>query len=109
MLTATRTTIVLLLVFLAVIVGGIVLQVFLSRVEARWPGLVLPGLTVLYSVFMLLNVAQPADVDMGFVLSLLMTVFVLNIPTLVLLAVYFICRSKRKQDKLLEKMNIQDL
>jgi len=32
-----------------------------------------------------------------------------NIPTTILLAIYFACREKQKRNRDLEKMNIQDL
>ena len=35
------------LVWLGLLVGGVLLQIFLSRRESRWPGLVLPALTFL--------------------------------------------------------------
>ena len=35
------------LVWLGLLVGGVLLQIFLSRRESRWPGLVLPELLVL--------------------------------------------------------------
>ena len=33
----------------------------------------------------------------------------LNVPTLILLAVYYICREKKRKKKMLDKMNIRDL
>lgn len=99
----------------AFVMGGIALQVFLSRMDAHWPGLILPGLTLAYSLVMAFGMAafsavgEQAAAVPGWWLSVLMAVLVLNIPTLVLLAVYFVCRLKKRQDKLLEKMNIQDL
>ena len=54
---AATTIWVSLLVLLALAVGGVLLQIFLSKREARWPGLLLPGLTVLYSVLMVCSVA----------------------------------------------------
>ena len=43
------------IVLLVLVVGGILLQIFLSRRQSRWPGLVLPGLTFLYSLLMVLG------------------------------------------------------
>ena len=50
----TLFALVVLLLFLA---GIVLLQIFLSRRESRWPGLVLPVITFLYSVLMVLNAA----------------------------------------------------
>ena len=47
MFVMTITTISFLLFLLAVLVGAILLQIFLSRRKSRWPGLVLPALTFL--------------------------------------------------------------
>ena len=44
------------LVFFAILmVGGVLLQIFLSKRESKWPGLVLPGVCFLYSLVMVLN------------------------------------------------------
>lgn len=53
-------TIVLAVVLLVFVVGGIFLEIFLARQQARWPGLVLPGLTFLYALAMALNVTVVA-------------------------------------------------
>lgn len=95
-------------VLLVLLAGGILLQVFLSRRESRWPGLVLPGICVLFSLIAVLSVAaigSPAETGA----ALLMTLILYNIPTLVLLAVYAACRSGRKKMGEIEKMNISDL
>ena len=52
-----RATVTLLVVLLVFVVGGILLQIFLSKRESRWPGLVLPGITFLSSLIGVLNVA----------------------------------------------------
>ena len=58
---AARTSIVLMVVFLVFIVGGVLLEIFLARRESKWPGLVLPVLTLLYSLAMACNVAAIGD------------------------------------------------
>lgn len=45
-----------LILMLVLLVGVPVLQVFLSRRENRWPGLLLPLLTFLYSLVMVCSV-----------------------------------------------------
>ena len=47
---AAKTTIVLFVFLFAIVAGGILLQVFLSRREGKWPGLVLPVLSCLYAL-----------------------------------------------------------
>lgn len=53
-MTRVPTNLLLLLLLLA---GGIVLQIFLSKRESKWPGLVLPIVTFLWSLVMVLSVA----------------------------------------------------
>ena len=100
----------MLVVLLVLPVGIVLLQIFLSRREGRWPGLVLPGISLLLSLLYPLNMAAPAGgVTAGFVVQLLVVWLLANIPTFVLLAIYFVCREKQRRNRQLEKMNIQDL
>ena len=96
------------LFLIVLLVGGILLQIFLSRRISRWPGLILPGITFLYSLVMLLSVAAYGGILET--LRVMFAVFLLsNIPTAVLLAIYFACRGADRTKKELEKMNSQDL
>lgn len=108
MLMASRTLIVVLIFLLVIVGGGIVLQIFLSRRESKWPGLVLPLLTFLNALLLVLNAADTGSVSQN-VLLVLTTVLVGNIPTLVLLAIYWAAREKRRVKEQLDKMNIDDL
>jgi len=108
MLIATRTIILALVFLLVFLVGGVCLQIFLSRRESRWPGLVLPLLTFLYALLMVLNVRDTGSVSQN-VLTVVVTLLVGNIPTLVLLAVYWAAREKRRVKAQLDKMKIDDL
>lgn len=104
---AARTSIVLMVVFLVFIVGGVLLEIFLARRESKWPGLVLPVLTLLYSLAMACNVAAIGDsFPWG---ALLGTLVVGNIPTVMLLAIYVACREKQRKRSELDKMEIDDL
>ena len=104
---AARTSIVLMVVFLVFIVGGVLLEIFLARRESKGPGLVLPVLTLLYSLAMACNVAAIGDsFPWG---ALLGTLVVGNIPTVVLLAIYVACREKQRKRSELDKMEIDDL
>lgn len=153
MMTALILQLVVLLVLLLLIAGAIILQVFLSKRESKWPGLILPGICVLCSILAVLGVAvfstttfnpevwetlveeftgnmetngasattgtsEVIDVyvyraspdSVWSVIGMIAGMFLLcNIPTAVLLAIYFACREKRKRRKELEKMNAQDL
>ena len=95
------------LIVLLIINGVIVLQVFLSKKENKWPGLVLPMISFLISFLYPLNMAIPSVG--GVLVSLTLGWLAANIPTAVLLAVYFGCRGKQRRKQQLNKMNIQDL
>lgn len=105
---ASRTIIVLLVVFLVFIVGGVFLQMFLSKRESRWPGLVLPLLTFLWSLLGPLNVMDTGSVSQN-VLTVLVTLLAGNIPTLILLAIYWAVREKRRVKDQIDKMKIDEL
>lgn len=93
---------------LVVLVGGILLQIFLSRRESRWPGLVLPLLTFLWSLLLVLNLRDTGSVSQN-VLLVLVTLLAGNIPTLILLAVYWAVREKRRVRDQIDKMKIDEL
>lgn len=96
-----------LLIWLVLIAGGILLQIFLSKRENKWTGLILPVLTFLYSLVMVCNVTS---VDGKIPWGPLLASFVMgNIPTVVLLAIYWACREKFRKKSELDKMQIDDL
>ena len=96
------------LVFLlALLVGAVLLQIFLSKREGRWPGLILPLLSFLYSLLMACSaVAYEGGVPWGAVLASLVLG---NIPTVLLLATYAACRERPRKRSELDTMNIEDL
>ena len=91
-----------LLILLLVIICVILLQIFLSRTESKWPGLVLPVLSFVCSLIIPLNMIVANGV-------VLLAWLIVNIPTVILLLVYFICREKYRKKNQMEKMKIQDL
>lgn len=95
-------------VFLMLLVGGVVLQIFLSRRKSRWPGLVLPLLTFCWALLLVLNIRDTGSVSQN-VLAVLMALLTGNVPTLVLLAVYWAVREKQRVRDQVEKMRIKDL
>lgn len=101
-------TIIALLVPLAVLAGGVLLQIFLSRRESRWPGLVLPLLTFLLALLQTLNIVDTGSVAQN-ILLVLTALLIGNIPTLVLLAIYWAAREKRRVKAQMDKMHIDDL
>ena len=105
------TRIIFQLVSVSVLLAGIILlQIFLSKKESRFPGLVLPIIAFLFSLLYPLTMTAPSEgANVGFVVQMIAVWLLGNIPTIILLAVYFGCREKRRRNKQLDKMNIQDL
>lgn len=99
------------IIFLALLLAGsVLLQLWLSRRESRWPGVVLPVLSFLLTLLIPLSLVLPPEgVTVRFVLSAALSWLVANIPTAVLLLIYFSCREKLRRSRQLEQMNIQDL
>ena len=98
------------IVLLVLVVGGILLQIFLSRRQSRWPGLVLPGLTFLYSLLMVLGVAAFDTLGGGFPWGPILACLIWgNIPTLALLSIYWAAREKFRVQSQMDKMKINDL
>ena len=69
---ASRFVIVFLLFLLVLLIGGVFLQIFLSKRESRWPGLVLPLLVFLQSLLLPLNLRDTGSVSQN-VLTVLVT------------------------------------
>jgi len=131
--TGTGTSpVILFYIFILVAAAGIIiLQVFLSKKESKWPGLILPiisfGISLLATLAILLfsvNKGTMAQTINGEIVEQTVTqinsissiiggtafVFVLcNIPTGILIAIYAASRGKRKRQRDLEKMSVQDL
>lgn len=105
-----RIAFVTVLFLLALLVGGIGLQIWLSRRESRWPGLLLPILCGLYSLLMVCSVAVLPDMSTADVVGAVLSVLLLgNVPTAVLLVIYAACREKRRKAAQLARMRALDL
>ncbi len=99
-------------VILALMAAVCALEVFLAKRKSRWPGLVMPVLALFPALFvlpnLLTNALSVAENGLQALLSLL-AMLLLFVPALVLLAVYWFCRRRRKCREDVEKMKIQDL
>lgn len=92
------------------VIGIIALQIFLSKREGRWPGLIMPIITFINACLCpFMMVVPPEGMSSGFVWQMILVWLLSNIPTTVLLVIYFACREKQRRKKQLEKMNIRDL
>ena len=76
----------------AFLIGIVLLQIFLSQTERKWPGLILPVISFLFGFL------YPFNMSAGTLIWQVFFVWLLgNIPTIIFLAIYFACRPKRKQ------------
>ena len=99
-----------LIITLMLLAGMILLQIFLSKKENKWPGLMLPIISFLFGLIYPLNMVVPSDgITAGFIVQMILVWLLGNIPTIILLTIYFGCRGKYRKNKQLDKMNIQDL
>ena len=104
----TANVIIVLIVLLVFLVGCVVLQIFLSRRENKWLGLILPGLSFLGSLVPLLSL-MAYDSAGRTILAVLALLLLGNIPTLIMLAIYWASREKWRVKNEIDKMNIKDL
>ena len=106
-----------LIIALVLFAAACALEVFLAKRTAWWPGLVLPVLWFAYTLFVIVAAVTgyyyvyetPLLVDIDLLVSFPLSMLQANIPTFVLLAVYFFCRSRRRREKQMDKMQVQDL
>ncbi len=93
------------------LLGGVVLlQIFLSKLKSKWPGMVLPGISFLLSCLIPLSMMMPSGAEAtSFTVMMLLVWLMCNIPTMILLAIYFGCREEHRRCREIDKMNIQDL
>lgn len=100
-------TIILLLIVSLIIY----LQIYFSKMESKWMGLILPGLTLIYSIIIVLNIVEPSvDISTTQRIAMVLSAFITsNISTIILLAIYAVVRQKLKRQSEIDKMNIKDL
>lgn len=94
-------------VVLIVMGSGILLQLFLSKQKNKWLGLVIPALHLIIAFIGSFGL-MAYD---GQIFPILIVFFMLSIPAIVHLLIYFAVRGKMKasHNDELDKMNIQDL
>ena len=101
-----RTTYTLFFVLISLVLI-VLLQVWLSKRESKWPGLTLPIISFLISFIYPLNMAIPSVG--GYLFALILGWLIANIPTIIFTVIYLSCREKLRRSKQLDKMFIQDL
>ncbi len=116
---------VIVIVFLVIFIGTVALQIFLSKRQSKWLGLILPAITLLFSVMVVLGLVSYSSIlteqsgktilnaiqipKISKILTALYVFVLYNIPTTILLGIYYACREKTKKNKEMVKMSIQDL
>lgn len=104
-----ENTVIIFLFFLIIFVGAIAIQVFLSKRESKFLGLILPIISVLNSLIIVLNIAGDAMTKTQILIALVSAFLIGNIPTIILMAIYFGVREKMKIESELDKTRIKDL
>jgi len=88
----------------------ITLQVFLSKSKSKIPGLIIPILFVMFSLISVANIGFSSHFTWIDMVGRILMVFVLsNIPTLILVSIYYVIRERSDMNRQLDKMKIQDL
>ncbi|WP_258876390.1 hypothetical protein [Clostridium sp. CM028] len=81
--------------------GIIILQIFLSKRQNKWLGLILPIINVIFSIRAVLGINFDGGESIStIVMETIMTFLVWNILTGVLSDIYFTCREKFKKSKI---------
>ncbi len=72
------------------------LQMYLSKSESTWPGLMLPFISFLFSIFFVMGlVVFPEQTRWQIFLQTSSTFLLLNAPTLILLTIYAAARKRQ--------------
>lgn len=101
-------------VILILMAAAIVVETFLAQKKDMWVGLILPGLWLLQTlVRLIVRMIQVSSYSSVFAMgkALVLAFAVENIPTLILLAVYGLCRLSKgwRARRQLDKTRIEDL
>lgn len=99
-----------LILTVVIVAGAAVLEWLTARFESLLPGLILPSLSFIFSVITVFGIYFTEDDTVWHIVGTILSTFLIsNIPTILLLAIFFICRASRKKKKEIEKMKKQDL
>lgn len=106
-----KFTLIFFIIYLLLGALVVYLQIYFSKMESKWMGLILPGLSLIVSIIMVLNIAEPpVDINISKRIAVVLSAFLTsNISTIILLAIYAAARQKLKRKLEIEKMNIKDL
>ena len=95
----------LFIILITFLLAIVMLQIYLSQMENKWAGLILPTISAFSSGLLLIRMAVSNDVSFSYTAIVLFLI----VPPVILLSIYLVCRKKFKSKKEIDKMNIQDL
>ena len=106
-----KFTLIFFIIYLLLGALVVYLQIYFSKMKNKWMGLILPGISLIVSIIMVLNIAEPsANISKVQRIVMVLSAFITsNIPTIILLAIYSVVRQKLKRKSEIDKMNIKDL
>lgn len=106
-----KFTLIFFIIYLLLGALVVYLQIYFSKMKSKWMGLILPGLSLIISIIMVLNIAEPSEniSTAQRIVMVLSTFLTSNISTIILLAIYAVVRQKLKRQSEIDKMNIKDL
>jgi len=99
---------VVILFLIVPIVGLIVLQVYLSKMEKDWPGLILPIVSLVWAILSTLFLTLLA-VRGAIIITMIIYILLSFTPSIVFFLIYKNVHKKQSPNKELDKMTIQDL
>ena len=91
------------IILIIILVAIILLQIYLSKRENKWLGLILPIISFLFALLVVpLNMMVPATgIDTSYISTLIVAFILYNIPTIVFMIIYVVC-CKRKGKQILK-------
>jgi hypothetical protein len=99
---------VVILFLIVPVVGLIVLQVYLSKMEKDWPGLILPILSIVWAIISTLILLGFA-VRGAVIITVIVYILLAFTPSIIFFLIYKNVHKKQSPNKELDKMTIQDL
>lgn len=96
------------ILFILLMAGVVLLEMYLAHRPCRWPGLVLPIVSFLISLIYPLSITNLGDMSAAIAQAVIVLVLA-NIPTAVLLAIYFAARRRVRRTREQNRMSAQDL
>lgn len=86
------------IILLAILAAIVFLQIYLSKRENKWFGLIVPIISFLFALLIVpLNTMVPTTgIDMDYIVNLVCAFAVYNIPTVVFMVIYIVCRKHKK-------------